>query len=167
MEIGVPSSAKKPFATVTVGSVTISIIAAPVTVRTGSKPAPADSNSAASAPEFKTYQSFQVAHYEGKRRILQRRNTPAKAKALAREIAGRLHRDGSRAQYFTEKDRRIYTLAQVKSQSLGLEVDEVCRKYDELQQRLKTGTLEEAVDFYNAHGQRVRHGAAIASVYDE
>ena len=71
-----------------------------------------------------------------------------------------MHRDGSRAQYFTEKDRRIYTLAQVKSQSLGLEVDEVCRKYAELQQRLKTGTLEEAVDFYNAHGQRVRHGAA-------
>src|SRR5208283_4160760 len=110
MEIGVPSR-KKPFATVTVGSVTISIIAAPVTIRTGSKPAAADSNSAASAPEFKTYQSFQVAHYEGKRRILQRRNTPEKAKALAREIAGRLHRDGSRAQYFTEKDRRIYTLA--------------------------------------------------------
>jgi hypothetical protein len=125
MEIGVPSSEKKPFATVTVGSVTISIIAAPVTLRTGSKPAAADSNSAASVPEFKTYQSFQVAHYEGKRRILQRRNTPEKAKALAREIAGRLHRDGSRAQYFTEKDRRIYTLAQVKSQSLGLEVDEV------------------------------------------
>ena len=120
MEIGVPSSEKKPFATVTVGSVTISIIAAPVTVRTGSKPAAVDSNSAASVPEFKTYQSFQVAHYEGKRRILQRRNTPEKAKALAREIAGRLHRDGSRAQYFTEKDRRIYTLAQVKSQSLGL-----------------------------------------------
>ena len=147
MEIGVPSSEKKPFATVTVGSVTISIIAAPVTLRTGSKPAAADSNSAASAPEFKTYQSFQVAHYEGKRRILQRRNTPEKAKALAREIAGRLHRDGSRAQYFTEKDRRIYTLAQVKSQSLGLEVDEVCRKYAELQQRLKTGTLDEAVGF--------------------
>ena len=167
MEIGVPSSEKKPFATVTVGSVTISIIAAPVTIRTGSKPAAADSNSAASAPEFKTYQSFQVAHYEGKRRILQRRNTPEKAKALAREIAGRLHRDGSRAQYFTEKDRRIYTLAQVKSQSLGLEVDEVCRKYAELQQRLKTGSLEEAVDFYNAHGQRVRHGATIESVYVE
>ena len=159
MEIGVLSR-KKPFATVTVGSVTISIIAAPVTIRTGSKPAAADSNSAASAPEFKTYQSFQVSHYEGRRRILQRRNTLEKAKALAREIAGRLHRDGSRAQYFTEKDRRIYTLAQVKSQSFGLEVDEVCRKFGELQQRLKSGTLEEAVDFYNAHGQRVRHGAA-------
>ena len=74
----------------------------------------------------------------------------AASKALAKEIAGRVHRDGSRALYFTEKDRRIYTLAQVKSESLGLEVDEVCRKYGELQQRLKTGTLEEAVVFSTA-----------------
>jgi integrase len=55
----------------------------------------------------------------------------------------------------------------VKSESLGLEVDEVCRKYGELQQRLKTGTLEEAVDFFNSHGQRVRHGATMESVYAE
>ena len=167
MDIGVSSSERKPVATVTVGSVAISIYAAPVTVRTKSKSAAADSSNAASVPESKTYQSFQVAHYEGNRRVLQRRNTLDKAKALAKEIAGRLNRDGSRAQYFTEKDRRIYTLAQVKSQSLNLEVDEVCRKYGELQERLKTGTLEEAVDFFNSHGQRVRHGAAIESVYDE
>jgi integrase len=167
MDIGVSSSERKPVATVTVGSVAISIYAAPVTVRTKSKSAATDSSNAASVPESKTYQSFQVAHYEGNRRVLQRRNTLDKAKALAKEIAGRLNRDGSRAQYFTEKDRRIYTLAQMKSQSLGLEVDEVCRKYGELQQRLKTGTLEEAVDFFNSHGQRVRHGAAIESVYEE
>ena len=166
MAIGVSSKERKPVATVTVGSVAISIYAAPVIVRAAT-PAAADSSRAASATESKVYQSFQVAHYEGARRILQRRNTLDKAKALAKEIAGRLNRDGSRAQYFTDKDRRIYTLAQVKSQSLNLEVDEVCRKYGELQQRLKTGTLEEAVDFFNAHGQRVRHGAAIESVYAE
>jgi integrase len=163
MDNGVLTSERKPVATVTVGSVAISIYSAPVTVRA----AATDSNGEASAPESKTYQSFQLAHYEGNRRILQRRNTLDKAKALAKEIAGRLNRDGSRAQYFTDKDRRIYTLAQVKSQTLGLEVDEVCRKYGELQQRLKAGTLEEAVDFFNAHGQRVRHGAAIESVYAE
>ncbi|HEY5345012.1 MAG TPA: hypothetical protein VIK62_01560 [Verrucomicrobiae bacterium] len=151
MVTGIPSSGKKPVATVTVGSVAISIYASPVTVGT----------------EAKTYESFQVVHYEGNRRIFQRRNTLEKAKVLAKEIAGRLQRDGSRAEYFTEKDRRIYTLAQIKSQSLGLEVDEVCRKFAELQQRLKTGKLEEAVDFFNAHGQRVRHGAAIESVYEE
>ena len=167
MEIGVSSCERKPVATVTVGSVTISIYASPVTVRPEAKPAAVDSSQSASVPDSKTYESFQVVHYEGNRRIFQRRNTLEKAKALAKEIAGRLHRDGSRALYFTEKDRRIYTLAQVKSESLGLEVDEVCRKYGELQQRLKTGTLEEAVDFFNSHGQRVRHGATIESVYAE
>ena len=167
MEIGVSSCERKPVATVTVGSVTISIYASPVTVRPEAKPAAADSSHPASVPDSKTYESFQVVHYEGNRRIFQRRNTLEKAKALAKEIAGRLHRDGSRALYFTEKDRRIYTLAQVKSESLGLEVDEVCRKYGELQQRLKTGTLEEAVDFFNSHGQRVRHGATMESVYAE
>ena len=167
MDIGVSSSERKPVATVTVGSVAISIYTAPVTVRTKSKSAATDSSNAASVPESKTYQSFQVTHYKGNRRVLQRRKTLDKAKALAKEIAGRLNRDGSRAQYFTEIDRRIYTLAQMKSQSLNLEVDEVCRKYGELQQRLKTGTLEEAVDFFNSHGQRVRHGAAIERVYEE
>ncbi len=107
-----------PVATVTVGSVTISIYAAPVIVRSA-KPAAADSGNTGSVPESKVYQSFQVAHYEGNRRILQRRNTLDKAKALAKEIASRLNRDGSRAQYFTEKDRRIYILAQVKASHLA------------------------------------------------
>ena len=119
MEIGVSASERKPVATVTVGSVAISIYASSVTVRPEAKPVTADS-SAASVPEAKTYESFQVVHYESNRRIFQRRNTLEKAKVLAKEIAGRLQRDGSRAEYFTEKDRRIYILAQIKSQSLGV-----------------------------------------------
>jgi integrase len=159
MAIGVSSKERKPVATVSVGSVAIHIYAAPVTVR----PASGDTASAA----VKTYDSFQVAHYEGARRILQRRNTLDKAKALAKEIANRLNRDGARAQYLTEKDRRLLILAQTTAAPLGLEVDEVCRRYVELQARLTTGTLDEAVSFYLAHGQRVRHGATIASVYAE
>jgi len=166
MAIGVSSKERKPVATVTVGSVAISIYAAPVTVRAAT-PAAADSSSAASATESKVYQSFQVAHYEGARRILQRRNTLDKAKALAKEIANRLSRDGARAQYLTEKDRRVLILAQTTTAPLGLEVDEVCRRYAEFQARLTTGTLDEAVSFYLAHGQRVRHGATIESVYAE
>ena len=166
MAIGVSSKERKPVATVTVGSVAISIYAAPVTVRAAT-PAAADSSSAASATESKVYQSFQVAHYEGARRILQRRNTLDKAKALAKEIANRLSRDGARAQYLTEKDRRVLILAQTATTPLGLEVDEVCRRYAEFQARLTTGTLDEAVSFYLAHGQRVRHGATIESVYGE
>jgi hypothetical protein len=145
MGIGTNTNERKPVATVTVGSVAIPIYAAPVMVRK----AP-DTDGAAHA-EGRTYQSFQVAHYEGARRVLQRRNTLDKAKALAKQIASRLSRDGARAQFFTEKDRRIYTLAQLRSQSLGLEVDEICRRYAELQERLKTGTLDEAVSFYLAH----------------
>ena len=156
---GILTSERKPVATVTVGSVAISIYAAPVTVRTA--------NGDTTSATVKTYESFQVAHYEGARRILQRRNTLDKAKALAKEIASRLSRDGVRAQYLTEKDRRVLILAQTAAAPLGLEVDEVCRRYAEFQARLTTGTLDEAVSFYLAHGQRVRHGATIASVYAE
>ena len=151
---------RKPVATVTVGSVAIPVYAAPVTVRTAA-------NGDADSATFKTYDSFQISHYQGARRILQRRNTLDKAKALAKEIANRLSRDGARAQYLTEKDRRVLILAQTATAPLGLEVDEVCRRYAELQERLKTGTLDEAVSFYLAHGERVRHGATIASVYAE
>ena len=68
---------RKPVATVSVGSVSIPIYAAPVTLK---RALPAtDANDAKPDPdpdpESKTYQSFQIAHYEGTRRILQRRNT--------------------------------------------------------------------------------------------
>jgi hypothetical protein len=126
MGIGIAISEKKPVATVTVGSVAIPIYAAPVNV---SKPVDANGTTGV---EIKTYQSFQIAHYEGARRILRRRNTLDKAKSLAKEIASRLSRDGSRAAYLTEKDRRVLILAQIAAQPLGMEVDEICRKFVEL-----------------------------------
>ena len=167
MGFGVSNSEKKPVATVTVGSVTIPIYAAPVTVTK-----PVDATDATDAKngggtETRTYQSFQLSHYEGARRILQRRNTLDRAKSLAKEIATRLNRDGSRAAFLTEKDRRVLILSQLVVKPLGMEVDEVCRKYAELQKRLKTGTVEQAVDFCNAHGQRIRHGATVADIYVE
>jgi hypothetical protein len=90
-----------------------------------------------------------------------------KAKALAKEIAGRLHRDGLPCPLLHRKGSPHLYAGPGKSSPLGLVGGyEVCRKYGELlQQRLKTGTLEEAVDFFNSHGQRVRHGATIESVY--
>jgi len=164
MGFGVSNSEKKPVATVTVGSVTIPIYAAPVTV---TKPVDATDAKNGAGTETRTYQSFQLSHYEGARRILQRRNTLDRAKSLAKEIASRLNRDGSRAAFLTEKDRRVLILSQLAVKPLGMEVDEVCRKYVELQKRLKTGTVEQAVDFCNAHGQRVRHGATVADIYVE
>jgi len=159
MDSAASSPDRKPVATVTVGSVSIPIYAAPVTVRL-------KADETGDAPK-KTYPSYVVAHYEGARRILQRRRNLEKARALAKEIAGRLNRDGSRAEYVTEKDRRILVIAQAVAKPLGLEIDEVCRKYAELQQRLKTCSVEEAVSFYLTYGQNLRHDVSIDSVYAE
>ena len=64
--------------------------------------------------------------------MVRRRNTIEKAKKYAEEVATRLNRDGARAEFLTDRDRRIYTLAQAAAKSLGLEVDEICRRQLEL-----------------------------------
>ena len=91
MANNIASKERKPAAVVSVGSVSIPIYAAPVTVK---KALPATDaklmQNLAVAGEAKTYQSYQIAHYEGDRRILQRRRTLEAARALAREIAYRL-----------------------------------------------------------------------------
>ena len=46
-------------------------------------------------------------------------------------------------------------------------MDQACRHYAELRSRVKGATLEEAVDFHNTFGQRVRHGATTDEVYQE
>jgi hypothetical protein len=58
-----------------------------------------------------------------------RRNTLAKARKRAKEIADRLNKDGARAEFITEKDRRILLLSKQACKPLNLEVDEVCRRY--------------------------------------
>jgi hypothetical protein len=122
MAFGVSINGKKPAATVTVGSVTMPIYAVPVTV---TKPVDATDAKNGGGTETRTYQSFQLSHFEGARRVLQRRNTLERAKALAKEVATRLNRDGSRAAFLTEKDRRILILAQLAVKPSGKEVDEV------------------------------------------
>ena len=167
MAFGVSISGKKPVATVTVGSVTIPIYACPVTV---TKPVVATVATDAKngvVTETRTYQSFQLSHFEGARRVLQRRNTLERAKALAKEVATRLNRDGSRAAFLSEKDRRILILAQLAVKPSGKEVDEVCRMFMELQKQVKNGTLQQAVDFFNTHGQRIRHGATVKDIFPE
>ena len=120
-------------------------------------------------PEFeiKYYDSFVISYYEGSIRKTPRRNTLEKARKLASEVAKRLNKDGAKADFLSEKDRRIYILARASAKSLGMDVDAACRKLAELQQRLKTGTLEQAVDFHNDHGQRVKHGVANTVIYEE
>ena len=110
--------------------------------------------------------SFKDVDYEGTRRVFRRRDTLEKA-GLAKELAGQLACDGVRSQYLTEQDRRIYVLAQKAVQPLNLEIDQACLLYVDLRNRVKGATLEEAVDFHNTFGQRVRHGATTEEVYQE
>jgi hypothetical protein len=58
-------------------------------------------------------------------------------------------------------------LAKASAGALGLGLNELCRKYVELQRQLKSGTVEQAVDFFSDHGQRVQHGVANKIIYDE
>jgi integrase len=152
---------------VTVGSVTIEIISSRNSVKIPKKEA--EGSSPGTTPEFeiKYYASFLVPYYEGSIRKVPRRSTLEKARKLAKEVATRLNKDGPRAEILSERDRRIYVLAKASAKKLGLDVDAACRKFVELQERLKKGTLEQAVDFHNDHGQRVKHGAANTEIYKE
>ncbi len=164
------NNGKKPVAEVSSGSVTIPIYECPVTIELGKeRPENSAENSKpdGNGSERKTYPSFQIVYYEGTQRVFRRRNTLAKAKALAKELAGQLASDGVRSQFLTEQDRRIYVLAQKAVEPFNLEIDQACRHYAELRNRVKGATLEEAIDFHNTFGQRVRHGATTGEVYQE
>ncbi len=149
------------------GSVTLSIFKSRNSLKVPKQKV--DEASSDGSPEFevKYYESYIIPYYEGSIRKTPRRSTLEKAKAHAKEIADRLNKEGAKAQFFSEKDRRIYILARTSSEILEMDVDAACRKLLELQQRLKTGTLEQAVDFHNDHGQRVKHGVANTVIYEE
>jgi hypothetical protein len=78
---------------------------------------------------YRTYESFIIPHYEGSIRKTPRRSSLEKAKNFAEETATRLNGDWARAEFLSEKDRRIYALARVSARSQGLELDELCRKF--------------------------------------
>jgi integrase len=115
--------------------------------------------------KLKTYDSYQIIYYEGSRRKIRRRSTPEEAKKRAKEIATRLPRLGPQADHLGEKDRRIYILASNTAKTVGLAVDEICRRYVELERRLKEGTLAQAVDFKNDHGQGIKDGILNEDIY--
>ena len=157
----------KKVAEVTVGSVTIEIFQSRNSAKVLKKPAQGASPASPREFEIKYYDSFLVPYYEGSLRKVPRRSTLEKAQKLAKETATRLNKDGARAEFLSERDRRIYFLARVSAAKLGLDVDTACRKLVELQERLKKGTLEQAVDFHNDHGQRVQHGVFNTEIYKQ
>ncbi len=158
----------KQVAEVTVGSVTLSIFFSLNRIKLAPETQVAGTEGNGAPPiEFKTYDSFIIPYYEGSMRKTPRRSTLEKAKAFAKETATRLNKDGARAEFLSERDRRLFVLAKASAESLGLEIDELCRKHVELKQRLKSGTLEQAVDFHNDHGQKVKHGVDNTVIYEE
>ena len=158
----------KKVAEVTVGSVTLSIFFSLNRIKlVPETPVAGTEGNGAPPIEFKTYDSFIIPYYEGSLRKTPRRSTLEKAKKFATETATRLNKDGARAEFLSERDRRLFVLAKASAKSLGLEIDELCRKHVELKQRLKSGTLEQAVDFHNDHGQKVKHGVDNTVIYEE
>jgi len=152
---------------VTVGSVTIPIFYSPNRTKIPSKAPDVAAGEEPAPAEFKIYDSYVLVFYEGSLRQTPRRSTLEKAKKFAKETAGRLNRDGARAEFLSERDRRIFILAKTTANALHLDVDELCRKHVELTDRLKNGTLEQAVDFYNNHGQSLRLGFTTTEIYAE
>jgi hypothetical protein len=157
----------KKVAEVKKGSVTIAIFKSQNSVRVLKKPLPGMETVGQPEYEIKQYDSFIVPYYEGSIRKTPRRSTIEKATKLAEEVAERLNREGAKAAFFSEKDRRIFILAKAAAAKIGMEVDELCRKFVELQTRLKTGTLDQAVGFFNDHGQRVKHGVANTVIFKD
>jgi integrase len=167
MDSATQNQERKPITTVTVGSVTVPIYFAPITIKAVPKAEAVGLPDKPAGEDDKTYESYLVSHYDGAQRIQKRRSTLGKARKLAKEIADRLNREGATAAFLSEKDRRILVLAKIASKSINMEVDEACRKLAELQMRLKSGTVEQAVDFFNIHGQNMKHGVITATVYAE
>jgi integrase len=150
-------------ATAKAGSVSVLVRRAPITFQVAPK---SGRDSVAGEAGWKTYDSYQIIFYEGSERKIHRRSTVERATQHAGEIAKRLSRVGPQADHLSEKDRRIYVLARATARTLGMEVDEVCRRYAELKRRVKDGTPEQAVDFKNDHGQGVRDRVPNQAVYD-
>lgn len=144
------------------GSVSIPIYYAPVTAKLEQL-----ATNGSSVEESKKYDSYVITYYEGSLRVQKRRNTLERARIFAAEIAERLQKDGAKAGFISEQDRRIYILAKAAADKVGLAVDEVCRRYSELQQASKHGTPTQAVEFMNTYGQRVQHGVHIDHVYEK
>lgn len=58
-------------------------------------------------------------------------------------------------------------LAQKAVAPLNVEIDQAYRHYAELRSRVSGATLDEAVEFHNTFGRRVRYGTTTTEVYQE
>ena len=93
---------------VKVGSVTVLVRYAPVTVRIKRKASTEDTpNPGNGESGIKTYPSYQIIYYEGTKRQIKRRNTLKKATKRAEEIATRLSRLRQAVQRHSDRRRSL------------------------------------------------------------
>ena len=117
-------------------------------------------------PAFKIYDSYEIGYYEGGAWRTVRASTLEKAKTKGKNIAKRLAENGSQSLRLSQGECRIYVTAKSILQPHKLEVDAAARLVDDLLRRLNGTSLQQAVDFFNAHGKRVITGAKTAVAYE-
>jgi hypothetical protein len=110
-------------------------------------------------PFFKIYDSYEIGYYEGGVRRTVRASTLEKAKTKGKRIAKRLAENGSQAIRLSQEECRVYVSAKNILQPHNLHVDAAARLVDDLLSRLNGASLQQAVDFFSAHGRHVIAGA--------
>jgi hypothetical protein len=131
-------------------SVRLPIYYRPVKVKLRGSPEGANGEERlASGPAFKLYDSFQIAFHESGRW----------------RTAKRLAENGSDVPELSHAERRIYFAAKTILQPHKLEVDAAARLLAELLGRLDGTSLQQAVDFFIAHGRGMISGATMGQVY--
>jgi len=118
-----------------------------------------------SEPASKVYDSFQIAFFESGRWRTARAPTLTEAKVKGRLIAKRLAENGSKVPELSHVERRIYLAARSILQPHKIEVDAAARILAELLERLNGTSLQQAVDFFIAHGRGMISGATTERVY--
>jgi integrase len=147
-------------------SVRLPIYYRPVKVKLKASPEGANGEARlASEPAVKTYDSFQIAFHESGRWRTARAPTLTEAKVKGRLIAKRLAKNGSAVPELSHSERRIYFAARTILQPHKLEVDAAARLLAELLQRLNGTSLQQAVDFFIAHGRGMICGTTTTQVY--
>jgi len=147
-------------------SVKLPIYFCPVKVKLKPSSNGAGGNDAPLSPRFKIYDSYEIGYYEGGVWRTVRASTLEKAKTKGKLIAKRLAENGSQALRLSQQECRVYVDAKNILQLHNLQVDAAARLVDDLLRRLDGASLQQAVDFFNAHGKRVVAGAKTTAAFE-
>jgi hypothetical protein len=152
------------------GSVKLPIYFSPLKVKAPPEGATGNGANGARAlkpvDEVKMYDSFVFYYYEQGTRRKSRGPTLERAKAKAKNVAKRLAQEGDQAIELSQTERRVYVNARQILGPHDLEVDSAARLLHDLLVRLNGASLQQAVDFFNAHGKGVVTGVKMKEIFD-